>query len=167
MDSETGQLSRRCFLAYFSGIGMASTLLPGVLWAKVQEEKLKNVTIAMLQEAEKLAGLEFTDSERELMMEGLNENLEKYEKLRRIPLGNNVAPAIQFKPILPGMSFQRKREPLKMSKIPLPKLPSDTQDLAFWPVTHLSQLIKNRKIGSVELTKMYLERLKKYHPQLK
>lgn len=129
--------------------------------------ELKKISKAIIQGAEKLAGLEFTDAERELMLEGLNGHLEKYEELRQVPLGNGVAPAIQFSPILPGMSFQRERKPLKMSEIPLPELPSDIQELAFWPVTHLSQLIKNRKISSVELTKMYLERLKKYDPQLK
>ena len=134
MSSETGQLSRRCFLVYFSGIGMAFTLLPGVLWAKIQEGKLKKITKAILQEAEKMAGLEFTDSERELMVEGLNGHLEKYEKLRQVPLDNSVAPAIQFNPILPGMSFQQERVPLKMSEIPLPKLPSEMQDLAFWRI---------------------------------
>ena len=129
--------------------------------------ELKKINKAIIQEAEKLAGLEFTDSERELMVEGLNGHLEKYEELRQIPLDNGIAPAIQFNPILPGMSFQRERKPLKMSEIPLLELPSDIQELAFWPVTHLSQLVKNRKISSVELTKMYLERLRKYDPQLK
>jgi len=128
---------------------------------------LSKISKTIIQEAEKLAGLEFTDSQRELMVAGLNDHLEKYEKMRQIPLNNSVAPAIQFNPILPGMSFQQERKPLKMSAISLPELPSDSQDLAFWPVTHLAQLIKNRKISSVELTKMYLERLRKYDPQLK
>ena len=122
---------------------------------------------AILQQAEKIAGLEFTDSERELMIDGLNGLLENYEKIRRVPLDNSIVPAIQFSPILPGMEFQQERKPFKMSEIPLPELPSDIQELAFWPVTHLSQLIKNRRISSLQLTEMYLERLEKYDPQLK
>ena len=31
------KISRRRFTAYFSSVGLASTLLPGILWAKVQE----------------------------------------------------------------------------------------------------------------------------------
>ena len=30
--------TRRRFLAYFSSVGLSPTLLPGVLWAQVQEE---------------------------------------------------------------------------------------------------------------------------------
>ncbi|MFQ6113971.1 MAG: amidase, partial [bacterium] len=163
---EESHLTRRRFLAYFSSIGLSSTLLPGILWAKVQEEKVQKLNKAMLQEAEKLAGLEFTDPERELMMEGLNEYLEKYEKLRQISLDNSVAPAIQFNPILPGMNFEKERKPFKLSTNQLPRLPANLEDLAFWPVTRLSQLIKNRKVSCVELTKMYLARLKKYYPKL-
>jgi Asp-tRNA(Asn)/Glu-tRNA(Gln) amidotransferase A subunit family amidase len=165
-NSDKNQLTRRRFLAWFSSVGISSTLLPGVLWAKIQEEKAQKITKEMLKEAEKLAGLEFTDPERELMLEGLSEYLEKYEKLRQIPLDNSVAPALQFNPILPGVHFEQERKPFKMSKLQLPELPADLEDVAFWPVSHLSQLIKNRKVSSTALTKMYLERLKKYDPKL-
>ena len=130
MGSETGQLSRRRFLAYFSGIGMTSTLLPGVLWAKIQEEKLKKITIAMLQEAEKLAGLEFTDSERELMVEGLNDHLEKYEKLREMPLDNSVVPAIQFNPIPPGETIEQTAGKSVRSRVTPPSARADARRIA-------------------------------------
>ncbi|MFQ5825150.1 MAG: amidase family protein, partial [bacterium] len=160
------QLTRRRFLGYFSSIGLTSTLLPGILWTKIQEEKVQKITKEMLTEAENLAGLEFTDEERDLMLKGLNEYLEKYEELRKIPLDNSVSPALQFNPILPGMNFEKERRPFKMSNIQASKAPSNLEESAFWPVTHLSQLIKTGKVSSVELTKMYLERLKKYDPKL-
>ena len=31
--------SRRRFLSYFSGVGLTSTLLPGTLWARMQEQE--------------------------------------------------------------------------------------------------------------------------------
>jgi Asp-tRNA(Asn)/Glu-tRNA(Gln) amidotransferase A subunit family amidase len=165
MSNKTG-LTRRKFVAYFSTIGISSTLFSKVLWAKLQEQKEQKITKAMLQDAEKIAGLEFTEAERDLMLEGVNENLEAYEKLRTITINNSVPPAIQFNPILPGMSFQKEKKPIKISKIELLAVPSNLEDLAFLPVTHLSQLIKKRKISSLELTKMYLERLKRYDPKL-
>jgi Asp-tRNA(Asn)/Glu-tRNA(Gln) amidotransferase A subunit family amidase len=165
MSNQTG-LTRRKFVAYFSTIGISSTLFSKILWAKLQEEKEKKITKTMLQEAEKVAGLEFTDTERDLMLEGVNEYLEAYEKLRAITINNSVPPAIQFNPMLPGMSFQKEKKPIKISKIEVPVVPSNLEDLAFLPVTHLSQLIKKRKISSLELTKMYLERLKRYDPKL-
>ncbi len=164
--SHKTNLTRRKFFACFSTIGISSTFFPKILWAKFQENKEQKITKAMLREAEQLAGLEFTDAERDLMLEGVNENLETYEKLRAIAIDNSIPPAIQFNPTVPGMSFQRERQPIKISKIEAPAVPSNLEELAFLPVTHLSQLIKKRKISSVELTTMYLERLKRYDPKL-
>ncbi len=103
------QLARRSFLAYFSGLGLSATVLPGVLWAKMQDDEVARITKEILQDAEQTAGLEFTDQERELMVEGLNKHLKSYEKLRKIRLDNSVVPAIQFNPVAPGMTFKQKQ----------------------------------------------------------
>ena len=65
------------------------------------------------------------------------------------------------------MSFDMAPRPLKMSKSAPVKRPANIEDAAFWPVTNLAQLIKTRQIRSVELTEMYLDRLKRYDDQLK
>lgn len=158
--------TRRRFMAFFGAAGLSSTLMPGVLWAKWQEQQTARITSQMIREAEKLAGLEFTDAERELMLEDINENLEAFEQLRTIPISNAVPPAWRFHPELPGMRFSDNAKPLRMSKGRARKLPSDIQEVAFWPVTELSRLIRDRRITSVELTTLYLERLKKFDPQL-
>ncbi len=164
--AEAPHLTRRRFMAYFSTLGLSSTLFPGALWAKIQEEKKLRITKETIQCAEQIAGLRFTDAERELMVEGVNELLGNYEKLRTVHLENSVPPALQFNPIVPGMTFSRRRRPFKMSKVNIPDIPSRREELAFWPVVHLSRLIKSRKVSSVELTEMYLDRLKRYDPQL-
>ncbi len=164
--SKDRDLTRRLFLSYFTGIGLSSTLLPGILFVRCQGKKDEKITKNMLKEAEGLAGLEFTDEERELMVDGLNDYLKKYEELRKIPLGNSVAPALQFNPILPGMSFEKKSKPIKISNVQISQIPSNLEELAFLPVTHLSRFIKSGKVSSGELTRMYLSRLKKYGPKL-
>jgi Asp-tRNA(Asn)/Glu-tRNA(Gln) amidotransferase A subunit family amidase len=164
--SEKKQLSRRRFVAYLSGLGLSPTLLPGILWAESQEDKVMKITKEMLQDAERLAGFEFTDTERDLMVEGLNDYLESYKKLRKVSLDNSLTPAFQFNPVLPGMRFEEQRRPIKMSKAYKRKVPSNLEDLAFWPVTELAQLIKSHQVSSIELTNMYLDRLKKYDPKL-
>ncbi len=83
-------LSRRRFTAYLSGLGLTSTLLTRTLWAQLQEEKATKITKEMLREAERLAGLDFTDQERDLMLDGLNDYLERYRKLRTVALDNSV-----------------------------------------------------------------------------
>ena len=48
--------TRRRFLSYFASVGLSSTLLPGVLWARVQQEKAERITSAMLRDALAIAG---------------------------------------------------------------------------------------------------------------
>lgn len=159
-------LDRRRFLAYFSSIGLSSTLFPGILWARMQEKKELKVNKEMIAEAEKLAGLAFKDEERELMLEGVNENLEKYEELHKITFDNAVAPALSFNPILPGVTFSQEKKPGKPSKVSGIEAPANLEEAAFWPVTRLAALIKSRQVKSVDLTKMYLQRLKRYDAKL-
>ena len=44
--------------------------------------------------------------------------------------------------------------------------PQNLEAVAFWPVTHLAQLVHTRQVTSVELTTMYLGRLKRFNGQL-
>jgi len=74
--------SRRQFISYFASIGLSSTLFPGVLWANIQQSKAQKITKEMLAGAEQLSGLQFTDAQRQMMLEGLNQNLHMYEELR-------------------------------------------------------------------------------------
>jgi len=166
MTSDTKQLDRRRFMTYFTGLGLTSTLMPGVLWAKLQEEKTVEITKEMLLEAEHLAGLEFTDSERDLMLEGLKSYLEKYDKLRKVTMDNSVVPALQFNPVLPGVTFDKQQHPIRMSPGRERKVPSNLEELADWPVIDIAPLVKSRQISPVELTNMYLYRLKRYDSKL-
>jgi len=153
-------------MAHTAGLGVTSTVMSEALWAEVADERNAKVTKDMLQEAERLAGLEFTDDERELMVEGLNKYLQGYQKLREVPIANSVAPAVQFNPVVPPMKFERKTGRLRMSKGRRRKVPSDLEQLAFWPVTDLARLVGSGKVSSTELTKMYLARLKRYDSRL-
>ena len=126
----------------------------------------KTVTARDIESAEKISGLRFTRKERKMMLQRLRRNLNSYEEMRGILLENHVPPAIQFNPVLPGMSLRKESSSFSMSTDKEIQVPEDFKDLAFYPVTALSQLLRSRKITSVELTKMYLDRLKKYGPQL-
>ena len=55
-----------------------------------------------LKGAEKIAGLEFTDAEEQMMLRGVNRNLESYEALRKLDIPLDTEPAITFRPYLPG-----------------------------------------------------------------
>jgi len=158
---------RRQFLQYFASMGLSSSLLPGILWAKLHEQKAQKVTREMLRDAEEISGLHFTDAQREMMLEGVNQNRDMYKELRQVHLDVSVPPAYRFSPILPGMRFDTVRRPFRMSEIGALKKPSGLESLSFWPVTHLSVLLRSRQLSSQELTELYLDRLKRFDPALK
>lgn len=160
------QEQRRRFLGFFAGTGLTATLLPGALWAQTEGNPTKGITIDMVIAAEKLAGVEFTAPQREMLLEGVNTNLGRYVSLREIPLDNSVPSALRFSPVLPGMTFDMQRRPIKMSKPPAVKRPANLEEVAFWPVTRLAQLLRSKQVSSVELTNMYIARLKRYNPTL-
>ncbi|MGC2697765.1 MAG: amidase [Candidatus Angelobacter sp.] len=168
---------RRSFLAYFSSLGLASTLFPGVLWGKLTEARLSGgnapdppapqLTKDMLRSAAAVAGLEFTDEQLDKMLKGVTENTVKLRDLRKIEIDNRIAPPLYFNPVLPGMKIDRTRRPFRASAPPHVQRPPHLEDVAFWPVTSLSVLIRTRQVTSVELTEMYLARAKRYNPKLK
>ena len=130
------------------------------------------VTDEMIQQAQWVAGLDFTEAERKLMKENLERNLEKFQKIRQVPLDNAVPPAIRFDPS-PGAALPIEAEPdALMPSVTRPRLPvsppetEGLDDLAFASISQLSALLLERKISSVELTHLSLERLRQANPKL-
>ncbi len=128
-----------------------------------QEEQL---SLGDVEKAEKLSGMSFTGEERELMLQSLENNLDRYKSMREYSICNSVPPALAFNPLPPGFS-----PPVQTGEknFALPEnvvLPDNSEELAYYSVAELSVLIKNRDISSVELTQIYLERLKEYDKKL-
>ncbi len=119
-----------------------------------------------IRAAEKIVGLNFTARERAMMRRNLTGNLASYQELRKVELPNSIPPALLFKPLADAGPEYWEREPIEISTVPEIPKPQDINQLAFYPVTVLAQLIAQRKVKSVELTQMYLDRLKKYGPDL-
>lgn len=159
-------LDRRAFVNYFTGIGLGTTLFPGVLWARLQQQQEDRITKQMIKEAEALVGLEFTEAEREAIVRGVNSNARNYAQIRSVELPNAVPPAVQFDPVLPGMKLPAERKTLRFSKVARLRRPANLEEVAFWPVMHLAQLVRSRQVSPVELTEMYLARLKRHGPKL-
>lgn len=157
--------TRRSFLGFFSGIGLSSTLLPGVLWAQLQQDGAQRITQAMLADALALSGLTFGEEEQRGLLQAANQNLTRFEEMRNTHIPNDVAPPFYFSPLVPGMKVDRTRRPLRFST-PKVKRPAKLEDVAFWPITQLSQLLRKRLVTSLELTEMYLERLHRFNEKL-
>ncbi len=138
-----------------------TALIPAAGGAAAQEISKEN-----LSGAEKVIGLEFIDSERDSMLQDLIDNLHGYMALRGVAIPNRVPPALEFNPIPAGFKFETKERKFVSSRARKPERPANLEELAFWPVRDLAELVRTKKVSSTELTKLFLERLKKYGPKL-
>src|SRR5712664_1149842 len=161
-------LDRRNFMKTCSGMGLAGTLFPGVLWAQAQGAK--KITKEMIENAAAVADVPIADDYKEMMLANLNDQAKGYEEIYKLHIPNSVEPALLFDPVLPGMKLETERKPLRISKAPSAGAlgaPKNLEDLAFASVRELAELVRTKKVSSVALTEMYLMRLKKYDPMLK
>lgn len=133
-------------------------ILPDIFSQSISKENISS--------AEKIIGLEFTDAERDSMLGNLEEQLKNYENIRKIELANSVPPAVDFNPIPVGFVFPKDQKEIKFSNYSHVKLPANKNDLAFFSIGELAELIRTKKITSTELTKFFIDRLKKYDPVL-
>lgn len=163
--SQTLGAARRAFLERCGALGVASTLFPGVLWAKVAAGE--EITDASIAAAAEIAGVSFSDEERALMLTGLKQQTAQLDALHRIPLDNAVAPAMIFTP-LPHADAVPKgtQRPIVMSRQTAKSAPADLGALAYAPLTELADLVRRKQVTSVRLTTMYLDRLTRLDPQL-
>ena len=158
--------NRRRFLAGLSGLGLGSTLLPGVLTACAGDAG--EVTVGMLRDAQALAGLDLGDEELTMVAERLNDerNLrDAFEGLRSTELHNHAPPSFVFHPLPPGKAMPELEGGMRPSR-PDVERPESNTDLAFLPVTHLARLIETGQVSSMELTELYLARLERFDPEL-
>jgi Asp-tRNA(Asn)/Glu-tRNA(Gln) amidotransferase A subunit family amidase len=158
--------TRRRFMAHFASIGLGATLAPGILWARMQDAGEKKITLAMVADAMKLSGLEFTEAELKAMVDSANQNLTRYGEMRAIHIPNDVSPPFHFSALVPGIEVNKTKLPFRLSAAPAIKRPAHLEEAAFWPVRHLAELLRTRQVTSVELTEMYLARLHRYNDKL-
>lgn len=127
----------------------------------------RSVTTTTIAEAEKIIGLEFTEAQRERIIQNLNNNVPFYEAMRALEMPNETPFPLYFDPTPPGKQYSF--EPQIEIEWDIPEninLPDNQVDLAFYTVAELSALIRDRKITSVELTQFFLDRLEKHNPKL-
>ena len=158
--------SRRRFLASFGGAGMSSMLFPGVLWGKIQDEGAQRVTLDMVRNASRIAGLDLDEAQEASMVEGVNESLARIEEIRGFHIDNSVPPPMYFDPRVPGMAVDTIERPFRQDVPSDVSRPANLEDVAFWPLVGLARLIETRQVSAVELTRMYLDRLERYNPLL-
>ncbi len=143
-------------MKYFLGICLAMFVVSCKTASNV------SFTTSDIAGAQKMIGLEFSEANIDTMYNYLRRNRRGYEAMRKFSVDRETFPAMVFDPIPSGFE-----EPYYAAK-PIWKVeegverPSDLEELAFYPIPKLASLIKNQKVSSEELTRMYISRIKKH-----
>ena len=129
------------------------------------------ITERTLAEAEKLFGLEFSESERRQILGGPVEDAEdgffdrqlaSLEKRRAQALPNALAPSLAFDPRLPGIDYGTQENRLVLYPEEIEPMPDDRESIAFASVKAQARWMTTGQLTSRELTDIYLERIERY-----
>jgi len=118
-----------------------------------------DLTIEAIAAGEKLMGISYSRSERELMLDNLGGQIASAKVLRKLVLANDVPMATRFDPRLAGFPPFPAQSPPRFSNADPGPLPADDEDIAFAPASRLSQWIARGALSSRRLTEIYLARI--------
>jgi Asp-tRNA(Asn)/Glu-tRNA(Gln) amidotransferase A subunit family amidase len=160
------QILRRTILKSLASLGVGTVVFQRAL--AVTAADAGKVTPEMIRDAEWITGLTLTDEERASTAANVERSLQARKLIREYPVGYATPPALHFHPApqQPASVYQRVGR-VELREAAEPRRPDSKEDIAFLPVTELAALIRARRLTSLELTKIYLERLKHYDPLLK
>ena len=125
----------------------------------------KDISKHDILSAEKISGLSFSPSERDSLLPNVIERVEQYNSLREIELQNDTPFPLFYDPLPIGLKPPRGRDQFKFNDIET-SLPDNIEACAFVTIPELANLIRTRQVTSEALTRMYIERLKRYTDQL-
>src|SRR5882757_8727378 len=160
-------MDRRRFMEACTGLGLGSTLFPGVLWAQAQGKGAVKITKEMIDAAAAVADVAISEEYKQMMLDNLNEQAKGYEAIYALHIPNSVEPALLFDPMVNAAKYETERRAARLSAMPNVSSPKKVEELAFASVRELAELVRTKKVSSSALTEMYLGRLKRYDPLLK
>jgi len=108
----------------------------------------------------------FDSIEQTMIDSGMAELMEAYRDIRAYGLPNSTPPAIQFNPLPYGFQLPPPTEKIKWEIPEGISKPSWEADLAFMSIPELASLIRSGEISCLALTEFFLNRIKKFDPQL-
>lgn len=124
------------------------------------------ITTEDVAAAEKLFGVVYTARERAQMAGNLDGQIASAKALRKLGLTNSEPMATLFDPRLPGFVMPAQARELRYSENSSISLPESDEDIAFAPVTQLSDWISRGLLTSRRLTEIYLARIAELGPKL-
>lgn len=122
----------------------------------------KSDSIQLIRNTVKLYDLDFTGPEADSMLDNVKDFSENYKALHKTVPTNDIPYPFAFDPLPHGETIPTKQEKINWDIPNNFQMPANKNELAFYSIMQLASLIKNKKITSVELTKFFIDRLKKW-----
>ena len=127
------------------------------------------ITPAIIAGAERMAGIRFTDSEREMIAKTIGEQIDLFaDRVKAGAMPNELAPAMVFRALPPD----RALDPATSTGNPemvvgaVGPCPSDPVDIAYASIGELGSWIRRGDLTSEALTRLYLDRIERFDPTL-
>jgi Asp-tRNA(Asn)/Glu-tRNA(Gln) amidotransferase A subunit family amidase len=119
-----------------------------------------------IKSSQKLIGLEFEKPAIETMYDYLGRNKAGYDSLRSYETPNEVFPAMMFDPHPMGFVASSEKSDLVFEIPDNVSVPENFEEIAFFTIPQLASLIQNKKVTSEELTRLFIDRIKRFDGEL-
>ena len=133
------------------------------------KDELKTISAEDVSHASKIIGMNFTKTETDSMLPLLEDQLKYfkgidkyYSKIGIVQKPNSIPSALDFDPVPAGKKFDKTKMPFITSDYLGTTMPKNINDLAFYSIGQLAELIRTKKISSVKLTEFFMKRLLTY-----
>jgi Asp-tRNA(Asn)/Glu-tRNA(Gln) amidotransferase A subunit family amidase len=137
-------------------------LLVFLLTALHTSAQTKTDSIRHVREIANWYDLNFTEAEADSMLGDMKDYKNVYQGLHRTYPKNDLPFPFAFEPAPYGFKIPDKQAKINWNIPANVTLPANRNELAFYSLPQLASLIKNKKISSVQLTRFFLDRLKKW-----
>ena len=172
--NESKSLGRRQFVMQtlagtaFAGAGLSALANQPAAAGQVTtacDSFTPELTERTITEAEKLHHLDFTTAERQQVMQTIPGHWSAIDSVRALPRERDLQPALLFDPRLPGVIYPAQTNTLNLTA-PVGSMPTKDEDIAFSAVTEQSEWLRSGQLSSERLTRIYLDRIGQFAPQL-
>lgn len=128
----------------------------------ITQAQTRQDSIRLVKDALGFYDLNFTNDEIDSMLGNLENNRRTYQRMHEKYPANDLVNTLSFNPVPTGMRIPTGRTRINWDIPVNVELPDNRNELAWYSIPELASLIINKKISSVDLTKFYLARLKKW-----
>ncbi|GAB4126571.1 MAG: amidase [Rhodothalassiaceae bacterium] len=163
MATDRVRLTRRAVLG--GGAALAGAGAAGVAFGQAAKES--GIDESTVGQCSRMIDLALDDDEKAQIVATLDDQLEAIRAIRAVGFDNTEAPALGFDPVLPGHRPEAQSGGVQNAFARGAGTPGSAEDVAFAPLSQLSQWVRNRQIASIELTELYLERIARFGPLLR